>query len=69
VFKVFGAIGVGEGHVPPLPRLEVILADLEHSGKFENVRTNLKMKTFFRNHTNPMRKKGKILVKTLFLGE
>jgi len=30
-------------------------------GKIENIRVNLKMKTIFRDHTNPMRKKGKFL--------
>jgi len=37
-----------------------------YPGKFENIRANLKMKTFLRDHTNPMRKKGKILLKTFF---
>jgi len=36
-----------------------------YPGKFLNIRTNLKMKTFF--HTNLIRKKGEILVKIFFL--
>jgi len=35
-----------------------------YPGKFENIRANPKMKTFYRDHTKPMRKKGKFLLKT-----
>jgi len=31
-----------------------------YSGKSEIIRVNLRMKTFFRDHTNPIRKKGKL---------
>jgi len=66
-------IGVGEGgrgQPFPQPRLEFIRANLHgtYPGKFENICTYQKIKLFFyyffRDHTNPMRKKGKILVKT-----
>jgi len=42
------------------PSLEVI------RGKFENIRANLKMKTFFRDHTNSMRKKTENFSEDLF---
>jgi len=40
-----------------------------YSGKFESFRANLKIKTFCKDHNNPMRKKGKVLVKTFFVLE
>jgi len=50
---------------PSATRLEV-----SYSGKFESIRVNLKIKNFFlffRDHTNPIRKKEKISVKTFFI--
>jgi len=32
-----------------------------YPSKYENIRANLKIKAFFRDHTNPMRKRGKFL--------
>jgi len=57
-------ISVGEG---PSPLGSYSGKSGTYPGKLENTRANLKIKTFFRDHTNPMRKKEKILVKTFFL--
>jgi len=58
IFEIYGVvylIGVEGVGGTTAPRLEVFWANKSgtYPGKFETFRTNLKMKTFLRDHTNP----------------
>jgi len=49
--------GEGGATLLPHPAWKLSGKSGKYPGKFENIWANLKMKTFFRDHTNPMRKK------------
>jgi len=63
-------IGIGEGGKPHPPLGSYSGKSGTYPGKFKNIRANLKMKTFFRDHAHQSnekkRKMGIILKKTVF---